>query len=190
MQINTPDLAVNGMVYLRPISRRILPEVTEAYLEDPEAAKAALPWLKDGEQARRQIADLMIDIELQKSGDSIHFWAIPSVESNGFVGMIGLGDELQLAASAYNLGYWVRKDWRRKGIARACVDAILTWQSERTEQSLIEITVHPHNEAGLAVCKSICKKWKGLAIEGFVPIEINDRTVPHVLHLIQLDHGD
>ena len=62
--------------------------------------------------------------------------------------MVGLGDELQLAASAYNLGYWVRKTWRRKGIALACVDAIFSWQSQRTEQSLIEITVHPHNEAG------------------------------------------
>ena len=175
---------------LRPISRRILPEVMESYLEDPDAAKAALPWLKEGEKARRQIADLMIDLEIQRDGDSIHFWAIHSLTDNSFLGLIGLGDELQLAASAYNLGYWVRKNWRRKGIAQSCVDAIFTWQKERTEQSLIEITVHPHNEAGLAACKSICKKWKGLAIEGFVPIEIDERTIPHVLHLVQLNRGD
>ena len=95
-----------------------------AYLEDPEAAKAALPWLKEGEEARRQIADLMIDLEMHRNGDSIHFWAIHSCQDNSFIGMVGLGDELQLAASAYNLGYWVRKTWRRKGIALACVDAI------------------------------------------------------------------
>ena len=188
--MQTPELPVNDEVILRPINRRILPEVTEAYHEDPEAAKAALPWLKDGDHARRQIADLMIDLEMHTHGDTIHFWAIHSLEDNSFVGMIGLGDELQLAASAYNLGYWVRKDWRRKGIACACVDAIFTWQTDRTEQSLIEITVHPHNEAGLAVCKSICEKWKGLAIEGFVPIEIGNRTIPHVLHLVQLNRGD
>ncbi len=183
-------MEVDEIVILRPISRRILPEVMESYLEDPEAAKAALPWLKEGEKARRQIADLMIDLEIQRDGDSIHFWAIHSLEDNSFVGIIGLGDELQLAASAYNLGYWVRKNWRRKGIAKSCVDAIFTWQKERTEQSLIEITVHPHNEAGLAVCKSICEKWNGLAIEGFVPIEIDERTIPHVLHLVQLNRGD
>ena len=188
--MDTPQLQVDNQVILRPINRRILPEVMAAYLEDPDAAKAALPWLKDGDLARRQIADLMIDLEQRRNGDSIHFWAIHSVEDNAFVGMAGLGDELQLAASAYNLGYWVRKGWRKKGIARACVDTIFTWQSQRTEQSLIEITVHPHNEAGLAACKSICQKWNGLAIEGFVPIEIDDRTIPHVLHLVQLNRGD
>ena len=51
-----------------------------AYLEDPEAAKAALPWLKEGEEARRQIADLMIDLEMHRNGDSIHFWAIHSCQ--------------------------------------------------------------------------------------------------------------
>ena len=161
-----------------------------AYQEDPDAAKAALPWLKEGEEARGQITDLMIDLEMHRNGDAIHFWAIHSLDGNTFVGMIGLGDELQLAASAYNLGYWVRRDWRRKGIAAACVDAIFEWQSQRTEQSLIEITVHPHNEAGLSACKAICTKWKGLAVEGYVPIEIDERTIPHVLHLVQLNRGE
>ena len=188
--LETPELPVNELVILRPVNRRILPEVMEAYHEDPEAAKAALPWLQEGEKARNQIADLMIDLELHKSGDSIHFWAIHSCENNSFVGMIGFGDELQLAASAYNLGYWVRKAWREQGIASSCVDAIFSWQRDRTQNSLIEITVHPHNTAGLAVCKSICKKWRGLAVEGYIPIEIDGRTIPHILHLIQLERGE
>ena len=162
--MDTPQLQVDNQVILRPINRRILPEVMAAYLEDPDAAKAALPWLKDGDLARRQIADLMIDLEQRRNGDSIHFWAIHSIEDNAFVGMAGLGDELQLAASAYNLGYWVKKNWRRQGIARSCIDAIFSWQSDRTEQSLIEITVHPHNEAGLSACKSICQRWQGLLL--------------------------
>ena len=65
--LQTPELAVNDKVVLRPIARRILPEVMIAYLEDPEAAKAALPWLKEGEEARRQIADLMIDLEMHRN---------------------------------------------------------------------------------------------------------------------------
>ena len=115
--METPQLSVNELVTLRPVNRRILPEVMEAYHEDPIAARSALPWLKEGEEARTQIADLMIDLELHRNGDKIHFWAIHSNEDNSFVGMIGFGDELQLAASAYNLGYWVRKSWRKKGIA-------------------------------------------------------------------------
>ncbi|MDP6869839.1 MAG: GNAT family N-acetyltransferase [Candidatus Poseidoniaceae archaeon] len=175
---------------LRPVSRRILPEVMEAFNEDPEAARSALPWLKEGDEARSQIADLMIDLELHKGGDKIHFWAIHSLADNSFVGMIGLGDELQLAASAYNLGYWVRKNWRMKGVAGKSVNAIFSWLETYKQQALIEITVHPHNEAGLAVCKSICNNWNGLAVEGYVGIECNGRTVPHILHLVQLNRGD
>ncbi len=186
----TPELDVDELVILRPVSRRILPEVMEAYTEDPNAARAALPWLKDGDEARGQIADLMLDLELHSGEDKIHFWAIHSNEDNSFVGMIGLGDELQLAASAYNLGYWVRTGWRRKGVARKSVDAIFSWLESHKNQALIEITVHPHNEAGLAVSKSICNKWNGLAVEGYVGIECNGRTVPHILHLVQLNRGD
>ena len=72
--METPELAVDEQVILRPINRRILPEVMKAYLEDPKAAKAALPWLKEGEEARSQIADLMIDLEMHRNGDSIHFF--------------------------------------------------------------------------------------------------------------------
>ena len=188
--MNTPELQVDEKVVLRPVTRRILPEVMEAYTEDPESAKAALPWLTDGIEAHRQITDLMIDLEMHKDGETVHFWAIHSKENNSFVGMIGLGDELQLAASAYNLGYWVRRNWRRQGIALNCVDAIFTWLKNRTTQALIEITVHPHNESGLATCRSICERWGGLAISDYVAIEIGGRTIPHILHLVQLDRGD
>ena len=189
-RLDTPELEVDDSVVLRPIDRRILPEVMEAYIEDPSAAKAALPWLKEGEKARKQISDLMFELEMQKDGERIHFWSIHSVEDNSFVGMIGLGDELQLAASAYNLGYWVRLSWRRKGIAKKCVNVIFAWLKQHRQQSLIEITVHPHNEAGLATSNAICAQWKGLAIEGYVGIEVDGRTIPHVLHLVQLDSGE
>ena len=67
---------------------------------------------------------------------------------------------------------------------------IFTWLKNRTSQALIEITVHPHNESGLATCRSICERWGGLAISDYVAIEIGGRTIPHILHLVQLDRGD
>ena len=44
---NLPDL--DGGYSLRPVAKAILPMVIEAYTEDPESAKAALPWLKNDE---------------------------------------------------------------------------------------------------------------------------------------------
>jgi hypothetical protein len=31
------------------------------------------------------------------------------------------------------------------------------------------------------------ERWGGLAVEGFVGIEVEGRTVPHILHLVQID---
>jgi RimJ/RimL family protein N-acetyltransferase len=185
--VDTPELEVDDKIVLRPVNRRILPEVKQAYMEDPDATRSALPWLKDGEEAIRQIADLMLDLEMHRTGDVVHFWAIHRLTDNAFVGMIGLGDELQLAASAYNLGYWVVKSSRGRGITNRCVDRIFQWLEQTKGQALIEITVHPHNEAGLSTCRSIMERWGGLAVEGFVGIEVDGRTVPHILHLVQID---
>ena len=36
----------------------------------------------------------------------------------------------------------------------------------------IEITVHPHNAAGLATAASVCNGWDGELVEEFIGIEI------------------
>ena len=56
-----PDL--EGGYSLRPVSKAILPMVLDAYSEDPESAKAALPWLKNDEDITRQLADMLHDLE-------------------------------------------------------------------------------------------------------------------------------
>ena len=87
------------------------------------------------------------ELENERDEDRLHFWAIHQGKGSKFVGMIGLGDELQLAASAYNLGYWVRSFLRRQNIANRAVDAVFDWVRDKQDQALIEITVHPHNKA-------------------------------------------
>ncbi|MGB1818047.1 MAG: GNAT family N-acetyltransferase [Candidatus Poseidoniaceae archaeon] len=182
----TPEINIDEEFVLKPVNRRILPEVIEAHNEDPEGTLSALPWLTQMEDIHRQLADLLLELEHERDEDRLHFWAIHQGKDSKFVGMIGLGDELQLAASAYNLGYWVRSSCRRQNIANRAVDAVFDWVREKQDQALIEITVHPHNKAGLSTCQSICDRWQGLSIDGYVGIDLNGRTVPHQLYLIQL----
>ena len=56
----------------------------------------------------------MIDLELHRNGDDVHFWAIHMTEDNKFVGRIGLGDELQLAASATILAIGLRNHTEKR----------------------------------------------------------------------------
>ena len=116
MKLETPELAVNEQVILRPINQKDSPRGDESISRRPRFGKGCSPLAKRRKRHVAKLPDLMIDLELHRNGDSIHFWAIHSMEDNSFVGMIGLGDELQLAASAYNLGYWVKKSWRNRGI--------------------------------------------------------------------------
>lgn len=70
---------------------------------------------------------------------------------------------------------------------------VLQWLENRAiQQQLnhrIEITVHPHNEPGLATAVRICEEWNGEIIPEFIGIEIAERTVPHRLHIIDLPRG-
>jgi len=185
----TPELSVEGNIVLVPVNRSALTPILNAIKEDPDSAYSALPWLDKGKETRQQIRDMLNDVEAQTNSSQIHFWSIVDGLSREFLGLIGLGDELQLLHSNYNLGYWVRTPYRRKGVTIKCVNAIFQWLSAQKEFFRIEITVHPHNEAGLATAASICQAWDGESVDEFIGIEINGRTVPHRIHIVDINRG-
>jgi RimJ/RimL family protein N-acetyltransferase len=189
----TPELDLDHGFMLKPVSKSILPALFEAYNEDPTAAQTALPWLDASSNVQGQLSDMLFDVESQAGADRLHFWWVCKEDNNAFVGLVGLGDELQLVGSSYNLGYWVRPSFQRQGIAIMSANRIFSWLEERAraqeEFHRIEITVHPHNTAGLATATRICEAWQGETIEEFIGIEIGERTVPHRLHIIDLPRG-
>ena len=184
--VETPELRVNDGIVLRPATNSVLVSMFEAYQEDAEAAQTALPWLDPNDDVRRQLRDMLYDIEAQAGTDRLHFWSIHDVQSDAFVGLVGLGDELQSLHADFNLGYWVCRTYRRQSIASACVDTIFSWLNHRANTTTFEIAVHPHNEAGLATVSAICGRWNGERLAEFIGIEFNERTVPHHLHLVDL----
>ena len=104
----TPELRVDDHAVLRPATHGVLVPMFEAYQEDSGAAQTALPWLDPNDDVRRQLRDMLYDIEAQDGTDQLHFWSIHSIEDDEFIGLVGLGDELQSPLAKFNLGYWVR----------------------------------------------------------------------------------
>lgn len=96
----TPELEFRPDMKLVPVSKSILPLLLEAYNEDPKAAQTALPWLNAEFNVQGQLSDMLFDVENQSDVDRLHFWWIRSEEKGNFVGLIGLGDELQLLQSS------------------------------------------------------------------------------------------
>lgn len=182
----TPEIVVDEELVLKPAASGVLVSMFEAYQEDAEAAQTALPWLDPNDDVRRQLRDMLYDIESQRGTDKLHFWSVHTCQDDAFVGLVGLGDELQSRHANFNLGYWVRGQHRHQRVASRCVDAIFGWLAQRAVATTVEIVVHPHNEAGLATAAAICSRWEGEQLPEFIGIEFNERTVPHHLHLVDV----
>ena len=88
--VETPVFRVNDRIVLRPATSAVLVAMFEAYQEDAEAAQTALPWLDPNDDVRRQLRDMLYDIEAQAGTDSLHFWSIHDAESEDFMGLVGL----------------------------------------------------------------------------------------------------
>ena len=44
-------------------------------------------------------------------------------------------------------------------------------------------------KAGLATAASVCLTWEGESVDEFIGIEIGNRTVPHRIHIIDINRG-
>lgn len=182
----TPQLKSEEGYILRSVNRRLISAMLDAHQEDPPGTFAALPWLDEAEEVSPQFADFLFELEVHSSTGRIHFWSIHSSD-DAFLGLVGLGDELQTEMSQWNLGYWVRESARRRGIARTAVNTVFTWLASLPQNVVVEITVHPQNHAGLATCRSICTIWGGQrTAPDFWPIDVRGRTVPHAVWLVEL----
>ena len=91
--VETPELRVDDRIVLRPATNAVLVAMFEAYQEDVEAAQTALPWLTRTMTCVVN-CDMLYDIEAQGGTDTLHFWSIHTHNTNEFVGLVGLGDEL------------------------------------------------------------------------------------------------
>jgi RimJ/RimL family protein N-acetyltransferase len=180
----TPLLQLDELI-LQPINRRLYEDFMAAHLEDPEGTFSALPGIDPNESINTQFADLLFELEVHSNLGNIHFW---SIHFEGvFVGLVGLGDELQAEGSKWNLGYWVRSSARKTGIAVKGVNLVFSWLNNLDSKVQVEITVHPENIAGLNTCKSICNNWNGVrAKPDYWPVEIRGRTVLHTMWLVTL----
>ena len=99
----TPKLTSIDGYELVPLAKSALTPILQAYKEDPESALSALPWLTTNKEIRQQIRDMLFDVESQRGSDKIHFWSIMQADNNEFVGLIGLGDELQILLSLIHI---------------------------------------------------------------------------------------
>ena len=94
--------------------------------------------------------------------------AIAEAASDELLGSISL--DLFLEREAAEIGYWVKKDTRRRGIAEAALRLVVRWAFQECGVERLEILTYPGNAASQALAEKLGFRREGL-LRGFLEVE-------------------
>jgi len=161
----------DGRLVVRPFEPDDIPAVRHA-CDDPDVAHwiHLLPHpygLADAERfvidSRRRLA----------AGDRARL-AVADAETGELLGSIGL--DLFADRQAAEIGYWVKREARRRGVALAAARLLVRWAFEEVGVERLEILTYPGNAASQALAEKLGFRRECL-LRGFLGVEPGkDRT--------------
>jgi RimJ/RimL family protein N-acetyltransferase len=164
--VGLPDPRLeDGRLVVRPYEPDDIPAVRHA-CDDPDVAHwihlVPHPYtLADAEQfvveSRRRLA----------AGDRARL-AIADAQTADLLGSISL--DLFADRQAAEIGYWVKREARRRGVAVAAARLLVRWAFEEVGVERLEILTYPGNAASQAVAEKLRFRREGL-LRGFLAVE-------------------
>ena len=162
----TPTLVVDDELLLRPADPVHHSQFCVAFEESMPDVLPAFPWFEMDVETPEQLLDYLREVERMGRAGMLYHWVIiargEQGESERFLGLVAFDRTTRTRYGAWNLGYWVRSDETRKGVASRSVDRALEWMAgSQGTPFAVEVTVDPNNEAGILTATSICARWQG-----------------------------
>jgi len=162
----TPTLIIDDELILRPADTHYLDQLVIAFEESLPEVIGGLPWYDVGDEMHLQLEQYLYDVGRGGRIGRAHHWVILDKSNEEFLGLVAFDRFTRVREAHWNLGYWTRKSATRRGIAKRAANKSLEWISTtQGGPTAVEITVDPNNEAGLATCNSIVKRWRGERVE-------------------------
>ncbi len=162
----TPTLIIDDELLLRPAGIEYLEQLIIAFEESLPEVIGGLPWYDVEDEMHVQLEQYLYDVGRGGKIGRAHHWVIIDKSSEELLGLVAFDRFTRVREAHWNLGYWVRSSATRRGIAKRAANKSLDWISTtQGGPTAVEITVDPKNEAGLATCNSIVKKWRGERVE-------------------------
>jgi len=161
---------------LLPAGPSHLSDIIKAMDESGTEIYQAMPWLEFDEPIPSQVAEYLQDVQRYGAGGLSYHWAVEF--SGRLAGLIALDYTPKLIEGHWNLGYWVRPRYQRKGIASQSIDAVLDWIG-RGGVTSVEIGVNPANHAGVRTAESTVQRWNGHALDAKIEVEVAGQLVMH-----------
>ncbi len=165
----------DGLLAVRPFELDDAPEVAAA-CDDPDVAHwiYALPspyTLADAEEFIRGARDSLT------AGHRARL-AITDCASGDLLGSVSL--DLRPERQAGEIGYWVRRERRRRGVALAAARLVVRWAFEELGLERLEILAYPGNAASQALAGKLGFRREGL-LRGFLAAEPDKDRAGRVL---------
>jgi RimJ/RimL family protein N-acetyltransferase len=148
----------DGVVTLRPFSEDDIPAIVVA-LKDPEISRwtATIPYPYEEHHAREFIST---HDEMRASGSGANFLIVDATDAR-LLGAVGMEVEGHGGSGAdAEVGYWVAKPERGRGVATRAVELIVGWMRRDLGMGEIALSTFPGNVASERVA----------AKSGFVPV--------------------
>lgn len=114
---------------------------------EPYDEATAAEWATESTRAR-------------ESGEALHL-LIADAQTDELLGSIGVQD-IRYAESRCDIGYWLAREARGKGIMTRAVRLLSRWVFENLPIERIQITVQPENRASRAVAERAGYKLEGI----------------------------
>jgi len=137
-------MLTSPQIATRPYRLDDVAAVFEAVILSRHELRPWMPWCHDGYAIEETQAWIAARIELSGTGTE-HSFAIVSADGR-FLGSCGL-NAVDAASRRANLGYWVRSDATRRGIATSVIQQLARWTFSNTQLLRLEIVVAVGNVA-------------------------------------------
>ena len=155
----------DGRAVVRPFEPDDVPAVRHA-CDDPDVARwiHLLPHPYDLVDAERFVVDSRRRLA---AGDRARL-AIADAPTGELLGSISL--DLIPERQAAEIGYWVKKEARRRGAASAAARLLVRWAFDELGVERLEILTYPGNAASQALAEKLGFRREGL-LRGFLAVE-------------------
>ena len=137
---------------LRPWRRDDVPAIAAACREDEIARwldQVPQPYTEDDARAYVELCDAG-----WREGMSATF-AITDAESGEVLGSIGLRHLADIETGASEIGYWVKRDARGRGVAKRALHVLSRWASEEVGIPRLQLRADELNEPSKRVAEAV-----------------------------------
>jgi ribosomal-protein-serine acetyltransferase len=157
--ISQPELSGHGLL-VRPFRPTDVNALYEAVRESMNELRPWMPWCHPNYSIEDTAVWVMSRDEAWAKGTDYGF-AIFDVETGTFLGSVGLNKIDPLNRSA-NLGYWVRSDSTKRGVATTATRLLAMWGFNSLGLQRIEIVASVENLASQRVALKAGARREGI----------------------------